>query len=248
MDKVGDPQTSELIMNGVQERPIDLTITEHVHRVQADGCEIPVHFARPRNPHDARYTALFVPHKFGMDRHARQVARGLARRGTIVATPDLMARFGGSRPPEQTNHTPTARGLPREWHEQDVLNVAEHVTTTIDGDFPLVIVGESFGCDLAVAITRRPDTAFDGLVTFYGDAGSAGASTRVLAVFASDTAQTRRAAATRTSLRDHPDATVMTIPDTARGFLDRQRDPEFDPAATDRVLDFVRKWLGPGQQ
>lgn len=84
------------LSNAAQVEPNDAAlISSDVKFAAADGATVSGYLSRPRG--DENYPAVIVIHEWrGINDHARNMARRLAKAGYVALAPDLLSRLGGT--------------------------------------------------------------------------------------------------------------------------------------------------------
>lgn len=205
--------------------------------VPADGGDLRVHIAAPGGP--GRPFVLLIHEKRGVDVHTRHIADVLAEQGYTVFVPDLLWRYGGSKPTGNVS----ARGIPYEWHLDDLT----HVVATIRGAFDVGefgIIGYSFGAEMAARLA-----AVDGakvMITYFAhpspEAWSA-LALPVLAVFGETPDQLERAHTAEEILHDDPSPVMVRSFAGARGFENPHRPDRYEERSAREAWTMTLEWL-----
>lgn len=210
--------------------------------VDLDGTQLRLHVSSRRGP--AAAGIILVHEKRGVDVHTQHVADHLAAEGYTVFVPDLLSRYGRS----QQGAVPTARGLPRSWHVQDLLAVCDQVCDWYQLR-EIGCLGYSFGGELATELAIRHD-GIRVLVTYYAHPSEPNwrrLDIPVLAIYAETDEQLDRVSAARGALSSDPSPVRVQSFSGPRGFEDPHRPERYREesarAAWELTVDWFREHL-----
>lgn len=224
MERTGEP---------VEHRTLD---------VDVDGTQIRLHISAP---HRRGTPGILLLHeKRGVDVHTRHVADHLAEQGYTVFVPDLLSRYGRSR----QGTVPTARGIPRAWHVDDLVAVGKRIVDWF-GYPAMGCLGYSFGGELATQLALEWPVVRV-LVTYYAHPSETDwrrLDIPVLCVYAETDDQLDRVGAARDALSDDPSPVMVRSFPGPRGFENPHRPDRYQKeparAAWELTVDWFRQHL-----
>lgn len=210
--------------------------------VDVDGTEVRLRISTGGRPHSPGI--LLIHEKRGVDVHTQHIADHLAAAGYTVFVPDLLSRYGRSR----HGAVPTARGIPRSWHVDDLVAVCDRVAGWYD--FPAMgCLGYSFGGELATQLAAQY-SPLQALVTYYAhpvDRDWRRLQIPVLAIYADTDEQLDRVGEARGALSDDRSPVLVQSFPGPRGFEDPHRPERYREesarAAWQLTVDWFREHL-----
>lgn len=221
-------------------------VGHHMVDIDADGTQIRVHVSSGKRTGDAGI--VVIHEKRGVDVHTRHIADRLAEAGYTVFVPDLLSRYGRSR----HGSVPTARGIPSEWHVDDVLAVCDRIVDRYRLDV-LGCLGYSFGGALAAQLaTRCPSVR--ALVTYYAHPSAPEwerLEVPVLAIYGETDDQLERVGAARDALSHDPSPVMVQRFPGPRAFENPHRPDRYREESAREAwrltVDWFDRHLAPGR-
>lgn len=205
--------------------------------VPADGGDLRIHVASPGSP--AAPAVLLVHEKRGVDVHTRHIADVLAEHGYSVFVPDLLWRYGGSKP----DRAVSARGIPGTWHLDDLAHALGAIRDAF-GVREFGVIGYSFGAEMAVRLSELSGVRV--IVTYFAHPNAEAWSdltVPVLAVFGGTPDQLDRAHVAEEILRDDPSPVLIRTFAGPRAFENPHRPDRYRETSARQAWVMTLEWL-----